>query len=397
MNMTPEEKISENLKRLFSFIDETTLQSFFTRLSDYINYLLETPTLKVIVEAEMKKRKAEYQREAELEQKAVQELRGAKSKLLKIIKDKKISPDALQGEWSSFPLEKGTILDELESFEQGKIHTSIPHSNQLARYLFEIAVGISRQGYKHLLQEFDEHQPYQQNTYGNFIFSKTLKGREEQTKRIEMAKGFELWGYFVPLLNFQKAFLEVPKNSHYLDVFQRYSRDGKNRLDNLDAGDITHMSEELKQVMRSEYRGQKLPFYLLEIEKYKSFATRVHHYLLTELSKRASLVKDKQTVGKTIVIDFQKGIYDPMKKKSIYEIRGKRRKIVEYLTKNSIASLSDLVATTGQTNALIVKEIKEINKNFRNILQVKDDLIVHSKTGGGYRLNRDSFSIKTST
>ncbi len=98
-----------------------------------------------------------------------------------------------------------------------------------------------------------------------------------------------------------------------------------------------------------------------------------------------------------IIINSQKGIYDAAHSDRIYEISGKRLKIVEYLYKNNLASLSDLTAHIGQADSLVVKEIKEINNNFKKLLQAKSDLIIHSKTSRGYRLNKDNLEVKTSS
>jgi hypothetical protein len=106
--------------------------------------------------------------------------------------------------------------------------------------------------------------------------------------------------------------------------------------------------------------------------------------------------KQKKEASKsTVVIDLETGIYDASRPDKVYEISGKRKKMVEYLCKNPVVPLSELISLTGQQDPLTVKEIGEINKNFKKHLGAKEDLIVRSKTAGGYSLNRREFTIKT--
>jgi len=99
---------------------------------------------------------------------------------------------------------------------------------------------------------------------------------------------------------------------------------------------------------------------------------------------------------KEIIIDFQKGIYEKDNIKKIYKISGKRFKIVEQLSKERKTNtpLKELIANTGQSDVIIIQAIKSINKIFRKKLNLKEDLIVNLKTGGGYRLNDEDFIIK---
>ncbi len=96
-----------------------------------------------------------------------------------------------------------------------------------------------------------------------------------------------------------------------------------------------------------------------------------------------------------VIVDLQKGIYNEKSPTLIYEISGKRKNLMEYLCNIKFASLADLVAVTGQGDTLIVKELREINDHFKKCCKLKKDLITHSKTGGGYTLNRSDLDIKT--
>ena len=275
------EDSSKNLEMIYkSFINETEPLSFFTCLVDYINYIFENPPLKKIIDKEMTKRQVECDKEMTLENKSIEELRKVKTKILKIIEDKKISPLDLQGEWSFPPATKGTILDDLKAFENGEITTSTPYSNALEHYLYQIAVGISKQGYGKLLKEFED--PHGFNIYGNFIFSKTLKEREQQTKNIDIAEDFEMWGCVNQLGKFRSAYTEAAKNSNYMEVMEKYIKE-KNRTFGLkDAVEITHLTEDLKKVRVGKAQNT---FLFLNLKKMKDYATRVKNYLIMESTK----------------------------------------------------------------------------------------------------------------
>ncbi len=95
-----------------------------------------------------------------------------------------------------------------------------------------------------------------------------------------------------------------------------------------------------------------------------------------------------------IVIDFQKGIYNEKYPKSIYEISGKRKSLVEYLCNNKSGHIRHLIAVTGQKNNLIMQEIRKINDIFQKFCKTNKHLIIHNMTGGGYMINRENLNIK---
>ncbi len=103
----------------------------------------------------------------------------------------------------------------------------------------------------------------------------------------------------------------------------------------------------------------------------------------------------EQKVNSTVVIyiSTDNGIYvNAVTKKPNYPIKGKRAQLVRFLN-NAKQSGSALAGLLGQTMPLISKEIDEINKNFKLKLILADDLIVKVNTGG-YKLNRDRFTIQ---
>ncbi|MDQ1284223.1 MAG: hypothetical protein QG620_571 [Patescibacteria group bacterium] len=77
-----------------------------------------------------------------------------------------------------------------------------------------------------------------------------------------------------------------------------------------------------------------------------------------------------------------------------YPIKGNRFKIIEFL-KDGKKPGEFLAKMQGRPLSLIIKEISAINELFKKLFKkiyIKDNLIVHVKTGG-YELNRQKFDI----
>jgi len=228
------------------------------------------------------------------------------------------------------------------------------------------------------------------NDYADYILKtpilKTIVEKAIKKKsKTGRARRLEIGECFDTLLNFQNAFEEALNDSNPFDVFQKYARQNKNRFGYRDPAEIFHMTEGLKRILG----GKQTDF--LNIEEFKNCIRRIYNYLLIELSQKVS-TEDEGVGKKIIVIDPRRGIYDAKNHKLIYEIRGKRLKIVEYLLEKN-ASLNDLVGHTGQSPIVISRAIKKINEIFRKKLKIKIDLIIHSKTSG-YKLNREQLIIK---
>ncbi len=95
-----------------------------------------------------------------------------------------------------------------------------------------------------------------------------------------------------------------------------------------------------------------------------------------------------------IFISQEEGIYRNEKKSKLnYPIRGKRARLISSLkeTKKDGKLLSGLY--TENNFSQLSKEIDQINTTFRKKIRVKNNLIVHIKTGG-YKLNRENYEIK---
>jgi hypothetical protein len=102
--------------------------------------------------------------------------------------------------------------------------------------------------------------------------------------------------------------------------------------------------------------------------------------------------KSKKT---NIFVDKINGVYKNEKYKDpcyLLKEDTKRFKILKHLNKSEALSSAALTKIVSQSYSNLNKAIKEINKNFRTELLLKNDLVVKVKNGL-YLLNKDKYNI----
>ncbi len=347
---------------------------------------------------------------AKLEEKSLQELTQTKKKLLKIIKDNAIPPNSLNSHYFVLPLEGvDNILTELEIFEEGeRLNISGFKSDNFETFLYDIASNLLNLGHKSLLQEFlasdQEYKNYHyepdskfiimSNKNGNFIFSKTLKLRREQSRFIEKTEKFELWGAFNAFLKFQKAFLEKSKNNDFEYISQKYCGAGRNWQERSEAVDIIFFAQDLDEIVAGKDSNQRRnSIHTLKKDDFKNYATVINAHLIKELSRdkiTSSKISDKK---ENIILHLSKNgeLWREPKAKNCYPIeeRSDRHKIVRYFVEKELYDYyptqqiaNDLELTTKD----IMKKIGEINNTVLGKLKIKNK-ILENKRSSGYRLN----------
>lgn len=298
-------------------INQEADRGFFVSLAGYVDYILEIPTLKKSVDEVMLIKQKEYEKLAELEDKAIKELERAKIKLLKVIKDNNIPPDSLGFGQTTAILQGGfkNILDQLEAFEEGtRYSVSGFKSDNLEQFLFDIASILLKLGHQSLIKDFivsnEKYERYYYepdsafritgNENGNFIFSNTLKLRRDQTKLIENAQKYELWGAFDALLKLQKAFLEKSKNISFGDMAKKYGNNTKNYQEASDAIDVVFFAEDLSAISgdKSFFASQNTQSHLKKGD-FKNHLSRVNTYLLKELAKTGNKMVETTEIKAT--------------------------------------------------------------------------------------------------
>ncbi len=317
---------------------------FFVNLARYLDYITETPILKKITDSVMKDKKTEFDKLAKLEEKTLKELNQAKYELLKIVEKNNISPDLLTPDLSSIPNPSYmNTLDTLKAFEKGRISITGFRSDNLEHFLFDIAASILKQGYKSELKDFlytdEQYGAYYsevnrginiiRNEKGNFIFSKTLKLRKEQSEFIKNAKKFEIWGAFDKLFKFQTAFFEKSKNKNLDEILQKYAADARNSMETRDKIDVVSFAQDLEKITDIKYsyppNHRDSPRYLKK-DDFKNYASIANSYLIKELVKAENKNQDSENLR-------------VKQQKQLEAIQGVAQKLAETNTTNTSESI----------------------------------------------------------
>lgn len=283
-------QITENLEKHYSVLNSEQGQyHFFVVLYDYVNYITDNPVLKIIANQAIKQKDKEYAKLNKLEEKAHKELNSVKTKLLQIIKDKKIDPDSIRHEVSMGGFDNGNVLQTMNKLESGQMYIGGGYSSGTQEtYLLDIANAIAKQGYDDLLKEFIIPNKPSNNIYLKypFFFSQTLELRRNQVGLIENALEGEIWADFNHLLKFQAGFTEKLKNTGLQGIWEKYGEKSRNTFDAGDVIDIGHVPQDIKRMLDSKnYHPHISGLHYLKVENFKLHATRVHNYILRQLEK----------------------------------------------------------------------------------------------------------------
>jgi len=285
--------------RYDTFINRQYPLSFFVGLGDYMSYVMSIPRLTYVVNKQFEIRDAEYKKVQRLEDKAVDELREAKNILLKIIGDKKIDPKTFSQDLSYIPTShlgsNTNILQHLEMFENGEVSISGHHSDNLERYLFDIAANLLKLGYKDELKDFiitpTEYAEYHDtidgqdsvihvagNARGNFSFSKTWPIRFEQERVLNAAREIEPWGAFEMLVKYWKARAQITKSKSMNQTMLEVLADKQYHFNNKDAVDIAFAVEDFKEMQKNP-RVDDREIHFLHLEQFRSKTATAHWQL----------------------------------------------------------------------------------------------------------------------
>lgn len=291
-------------RRYETFATKETSLAFFRGLGDYIDYVMSIPRLSSILKAQLDIREIECKKVKALEKEAVMELEKAKEKLLKIIERNKIDPKTLNQDTSFIPTLswKGgdkNILEHLKMFETGEVVISGFYSDNLQKFLFDIAAGLLYLGHKDELKEFivkpEEYGEYYDtingydkslrfggNTRGNFIFSETWPKRFEQSRMIDAAREIEPWGAFEALVKFWKTRKEVAAGKVWDTALPDISGDTQFHFDTKDSVDILFGIEDFK-IIQANPRVTEREIHYLHLEKFRTKIATAHWFLSRSL------------------------------------------------------------------------------------------------------------------
>ncbi len=308
--------------RYDTFINRQYPLFFFVGLGDYMSYVMSIPRLTSVVNKQFAIRDAEYEKVQRLEDKAVDELREAKNKLLKIISNKKIDPKTFSQDLSYIPTShlgsNINILQHLEMFEKGEVSISGHHSDNLERYLFDIAANLLKLGYKDELKDFiitpTEYAEYHDtingqdsvihvagNARGNFSFSKTWPIRFEQERVLNAAREIEPWGAFEMLVKYWKARTQITKSKSMNHTMLDVLADKQYHFTNKDAVDIAFAVEDFREMQKNP-RIDDREIHFLHLEQFRSKTATAHWQLSQATEDHKEMEHESGSKGRTVAL-----------------------------------------------------------------------------------------------
>ncbi len=261
------------LERLFNSAHNTTNEkTSLVNLFDYIDYAIKNPSTKSVIDDLEKQRTMAYKTYYQLKSKALEELRASKTILLNIVNKNNLINGALYERMLS-----------LKSFEEGKTIKSGDYGHNLYGYLFDICKNLLENKQQDLIKQFISNNQRPQNTYGDFVFSKSLFLFDKERDKIQHLKQIEMWHCwltlkFIPevsrmtfseIMNLKVHLLEE-ENDYFLDFVR----------------------------LREEVTGNKpLDYYKNDLTKYKDCLTRLHNYFIQKLSTNTNTAPLQQEVN----------------------------------------------------------------------------------------------------
>jgi len=369
--------VIEILERQYqSFINQERDWNFFLGLADYVEFINKTPDFKEALSKIKEKKEKEIKIIEKLEKEAVIELQKIKKELLEIIKTEKFTCEGLP-----------EALLKLEDYEKGKIdsnHYKSSRLNEGLRNLIKVLAEKEGIRYEELVKNY---------SLLKYSISKKLLLRMGKSLEFQRKKEIELWGAYDKL---QLVFRLIKLGEKYLSTFKK------------DLGEYDEYLELLKEMEIIKNNGKR-PFFSslpspkrdtlfdyrkkeLKKDNYKLYTTRIHNYLIQELSKKESEETIKKEVKGTILYLNQNGdLYREPKDKYCYPMgeKSNRHKIIRFLATNKGYQLTKFIsAELGiESEKTIRTEIGKMRNNIKKYLKIDGKDFLQSKKGSGYRIN----------
>ena len=333
--ITPENsnsKIEKHLARLYTTaLEQEDNLAFFKGINAYTEYVLATPILKAVVDAEMAERAGRYEKLEQAEKTAMEEMIVSKDKLVAVVKNNAIDTKDFTRQTTIESPHHPTILLELEAFARGEIDKGQHYrSDSFHGYLFDMASNLNKAGYGKELgdivvsqEQYREYYPRIRGTNGywfsddageRFIFSQTWAERHEQEALLERERALKDWGAVAQLIELKCAFDAVVNNVSFWEMHTNkspYAHFFKPE----DLPDIGYMAEDLSFLMGHlrddtprKFRTDRLhasPLDKLDVVAFKSITQTVHNLLMRtvdfeEQPKKHVMEKSNETALKIL-------------------------------------------------------------------------------------------------
>jgi len=374
--------VIETLDRYYqSFINQKGDWEFFLSLADYAGCIEDTPQLKKLIDNLITKKDNTFKKIEQYEKNAITEIKKAKTRVLEIIRKNKIAYPELKEKISEF--EKYENKDNVGLASQVEL---------LYATITAILQSLSEHGYKPLIKEFlikrksFEHKEkgiveyVEEYTFSKFIY---LTRCELLDLRKKLNEGIELWTCWGKL------------NSVYTVIFK--ADEEKKKIDKMRQEGIDpliifgEMEEEMEKIQRAKNSIPSGLSYFIR-SNYELPASRIHNYLIQELSKEETKKPAEKQIKKTTLFLNQNGdLYREPKDRYCYPMgeKSNRHRIIRFLATNKGYQFTEFISKELgiESEKTIRTEIGKMRSNIEKYLKIDGKDFLQGKKESGYRIN----------
>ena len=261
--------VIEILDRYYdSFINQKLDWGFFLDLYDYVKLVAKTPEIDKIRQEIIKDRDKDISILNGYENKVIKETKKAKEKIFELIKEHKISYDELSRE-----------IKHYEDWENDRTQGSLSKGEALSHSLQNIIRSLFNHGHKKIFKDFfteDKGIPIKIKEY---TFSATIKEYFKEKGKFKEKRDIEAWGAWdnlvlvyqtISIIEKEKIMNKLKKNNEFCKQYNFI-------------GFVGEMKKIKEKSINPNIDPNFEPKHFVK-NKYIDYASRVHKYLIKELS-----------------------------------------------------------------------------------------------------------------
>lgn len=232
---------------------------FFVYLADYVSFVKENQKTKGVIEKILKQKELDRKNFIRITKDCTEELLDAEEGVVKIIKKECLLEQNEKIKNS---------VEDLKNYKNGSLKIFHPLPEFLHHRLFEIGIGLSVLNKKELLGKYNKDNSEKKNKYGNFVFSEKYELYLKEKKLINDVEEVSFWNGWENL--------NLVWSAIYNDNLKKQDTDCALLIIN-----------DMLQVKRNAERpsNNKETNFIFKKEDYKGYLSRIHLFLLKELSK----------------------------------------------------------------------------------------------------------------
>jgi len=279
-----------------SFINQKRDWDFFLGLADYVKYATETPEVDKILKSIVQKRVNAEKRLKECEEDAIKEAKVIKDKLFQKIKQKKISYEELN-----------KLVQEWNDYANRRIISSLSDAETLSGCLMDIIRSLYDTNHREITKDFIIEEETDPKVIKEFTCFKKLDLYKRERLAYQEKEKIELWRAWD---NLALVYIVIFKKEEELEKLRKDEKKWWITFS------LQCLIGEMQKIKEGQlFLGSK-PLWFTK-DDYIGYATRIHNYLIQELSKAEGkknnkggipLSKEKE-IKKITLIEMDKDEY----------------------------------------------------------------------------------------